>query len=45
VPHYYGSAFLVGFRPRRFVLPPVVPPYYQVDEWAMATWWAAQGNR
>jgi microcin C transport system substrate-binding protein len=45
VPHYYGSAFLVGFRPRRFVLPPVVPPYYQVDEWAMATWWAARGNR
>jgi microcin C transport system substrate-binding protein len=45
VPHYYGDAFLVGYRPRRFVLPPVIPPYYQVDEWAMATWWAAPGNR
>jgi microcin C transport system substrate-binding protein len=45
IPQYYGSAFLVGYRPRRFVLPPVVPPYYAVDAWAMSTWWASPENR
>ena len=45
VPQYYGDAFLVGYRPRRFVLPPVIPPYYQVDGWALATWWASPENR
>ncbi len=45
VPQYYGSAFPVGYRPRRFVLPPVIPPYYEVDAWAMSTWWATPQNR
>jgi len=45
VPQYYGSDFLVGYRPRRFELPPVTPPYYQVDTWAMTTWWASTDNR
>jgi microcin C transport system substrate-binding protein len=45
VPQYYGSDFLVGYRPRRFVLPPTIPPYYDVHAWAMSTWWAAPGNR
>ena len=45
VPQYYGGTFLVGYRPRRFELPPVVPPYYQVDTWAMTTWWASEQNR
>lgn len=45
VPQYYGSDFLVGFRPRRFVLPEKIPPYYDVHNWAMSTWWAAPGNR
>jgi microcin C transport system substrate-binding protein len=40
VPQYYGDAFLIGYRPGRFVLPPVIPPYYQPDTWAMSTWWA-----
>ena len=26
VPHYYGSAFLIGYRPGRFQLPATVPP-------------------
>ena len=39
VPQYYGDAFLIGYRPRGFVLPPIVPPYYQADTWAMSTWW------
>ncbi|MDB5884893.1 MAG: extracellular solute-binding protein family 5 [Polaromonas sp.] len=40
VPQYYGDAFLIGYRPRPFVLPATVPPYYQPDTWAMSTWWA-----
>lgn len=45
VPHYYGSAFLIGYRPRRFVLPPTIPPYYDAHNWAMSTWWASAVNR
>ncbi|MBC7445846.1 MAG: ABC transporter substrate-binding protein, partial [Polaromonas sp.] len=40
VPQYYGDAFLIGYRPRSFVLPATVPPFYQPDAWAMSTWWA-----
>ncbi|MDD5325506.1 MAG: ABC transporter substrate-binding protein, partial [Polaromonas sp.] len=40
VPQYYSDQFFVGYRPRRFVLPPVIPPYYQPDTWAMSTWWS-----
>ncbi|CAM3317312.1 extracellular solute-binding protein [Polaromonas hydrogenivorans] len=45
VPQYYGDAFLIGYRPRRFVLPVTVPPYYQPDTWAMSTWWASPSNK
>ena len=45
IPQYYGSAFLVGYRPRPVVLPDVVPPYYQADAWAMTTWWASPTNK
>ena len=45
VPQYYGDAFLIGYRPGRFVLPAVIPPYYQADSWAMSTWWASATNR
>ena len=45
VPQYYGDAFLIGYRPGRFVLPPVIPPYYQPDTWAMSTWWPSPSNR
>ena len=45
VPQYYGDKFLVGYRPRRFVLPPAIPPYYQVDTWAISTWWASAENK
>lgn len=45
VPQYYGSDFLVGYRPRPFVLPPVIPPYYDVHDWAMSTWWASPSNK
>ncbi|MEO7160435.1 MAG: extracellular solute-binding protein [Polaromonas sp.] len=40
VPQYYGDAFLIGYRPRPFVLPATIPPYYQPDTWAMSTWWS-----
>lgn len=45
VPQYYGDAFLIGYRPAPFVLPPVIPPYYQADTWAMSTWWASSTNK
>ena len=45
VPQYYGDAFLIGYRPRPFVLPAMVPPYYQPDTWAMSTWWASPSNQ
>ena len=45
IPQWYGGTFLVGYRPGPFVLPPVVPPYYDVHDWAMSTWWASPGNR
>lgn len=45
VPQYYGDAFLIGYRPRPFVLPPTIPPYYQPDNWAMSTWWASPANK
>jgi len=45
VPQYYGDAFLIGYRPAPFVLPSVIPPYYQADTWAMSTWWATPVNK
>ncbi len=45
VPQYYGSDFLIGYRPGRFVLPPSIPPYYDAHGWAMSTWWASASNR
>ncbi|RZL57982.1 MAG: ABC transporter substrate-binding protein [Variovorax sp.] len=45
VPQYYGDAFLIGYRPAPFVLPPTIPPYYQPDSWAFGTWWAAPSNK
>lgn len=45
IPQYYGNAFLIGYRPERFVLPEVIPPYYQPDAWAMSTWWASPSNK
>ncbi|MDB5891418.1 MAG: extracellular solute-binding protein family 5 [Polaromonas sp.] len=44
VPQYYGDAFLIGYRPAGFVLPPTIPPYYQPDDWAMRTWSASPAN-
>lgn len=45
IPQYYGNAFLIGYRPGRFVLPDTIPPYYQADVWAMSTWWASPTNK
>ena len=45
IPMYYGSAFLVGYRPVGVVLPPTIPPYYDVGDWALATWWASPANK
>ena len=45
VPQYYGDAFLIGYRPGQFVLPAVIPPYYDAGNWAMSTWWASGKNK
>mgnify|MGYP000515253980 FL=1 len=45
VPQYYGDAFLIGYRPGQFVLPAVIPPYYDAGNWAMSTWWASAKNK
>lgn len=45
IPQWYSDQFFVGYRPAGFVLPPVIPPYYQPDSWAVATWWASAANR
>lgn len=45
VPQYYGDAFLIGYRPGQFVLPEVIPPYYDAGNWAMSTWWASAKNK
>ncbi len=45
IPQYYGDAFLIGYRPGRFELPAVIPPYYQAEGWAISTWWASPSNR
>jgi microcin C transport system substrate-binding protein len=45
VPQYYGDAFLIGYRPGPFVLPAVIPPYYDAGLWAMGTWWPSAKNK
>ena len=45
VPQYYGDAFLIGYRPGQFVLPAVIPPYYDAGNWAMSTWSASTRNK
>ncbi len=45
VPQYYGDAFLIGYRPGRFILPSIIPPYYQADTWAMSTWSTSSNNK
>ena len=42
IPQWYGDAFFVGYRAKRFSLPATIPPYYQVDGWAMSTWWSGK---
>lgn len=45
IPQYYGNAYLIGYRPARFVLPPTIPLYYDAHTWAVTAWWASEQNR
>jgi len=45
IPMYYGSAFLIGYRPAGVVLPAIIPPYYDAGDWALSTWWASSTNK
>ncbi len=45
IPQWTSDTFFVGYRPAGFVLPAIVPPYYQPDTWAMSTWWASPANK
>lgn len=40
VPQWTNNNYRIAYNQTRFHLPPVVPAYYQAEEWAMATWWA-----
>jgi microcin C transport system substrate-binding protein len=40
VPQWTNNNYRIAYNQIRFHLPPVVPAYYQAEEWAMATWWA-----
>ena len=45
VPAWYSSRHRVAYRGGRFVLPTVIPRYYEPEGWALATWWADPRNR
>ena len=45
IPQWTSNAFLIGYRPGRFVLPKTVPPYYDAGDWAVTTWWASAQNK
>jgi microcin C transport system substrate-binding protein len=45
IPQWTSDTFLVGYRPTGFVLPKVIPPYYQPGTWAMSAWWASPANK
>lgn len=44
IPQWTSNNYFVGYRPAGFGLPFVVPPYYEPDSWAAATWWAVPKN-
>ena len=45
IPQWFSNAFFVGYRPGPLALPDTTPPYYQVDGWAINTWWAAAADK
>ena len=45
IPQWTSNAFLIGYRPARFVLPKTLPPYYDAGNWAVSTWWASSSNK
>ena len=45
IPQYFGGPFLIGYWPKRFVLPDTIPPYYDAGSWAASTWWASDLNK
>ncbi len=45
IPQWTSNSFLVGYRPGRFVLPKVLPPYYDAGTWAVSTWWASPSSK
>ena len=45
IPQYYGNAYLIGYRPARFVLPSTIPLYYDAHTWAVTAWWASEQNK
>lgn len=44
IAQWTSNHYFVGYRPAGFGLPLVVPPYYEPDSWAAATWWAVPRN-
>jgi len=42
VPAWYSGVHRVSYRNHLFEQPVVAPTYYQAEDWALSTWWAAQ---
>ena len=41
VPAWYSGVHRISYRQRLFEQPAVAPTYYQAEDWALSTWWAA----
>jgi microcin C transport system substrate-binding protein len=44
LPQWYSPVHRVAYNAWRLRKPDTVPDYFQPEDWAMQTWWAAPGN-
>jgi microcin C transport system substrate-binding protein len=40
VPQWYSQTYRIAYRGGKFERPPVLPLYYQAEDWVISTWWA-----
>lgn len=45
VTHWHSPTHRVAYWNHRFVEPPVMPLYYQPENWILSTWWAKQPGK
>jgi microcin C transport system substrate-binding protein len=44
VPHFYSNVYRVSYR-HTLAFPKVLPRFYNIEEWAVTTWWMKPGER